>query len=122
LLVATDEDQEALRAAETQSILRAGNERTRASALRYKFEPTQRVPFLCECADQRCTEIVMLSLADYERIREYPKRFLLVAGHEDAEADYEQIIEAENGYAIIEKIGPAGIKSALLDPRRHSQA
>jgi hypothetical protein len=113
-----DDDQQELRAAAVQSTFRARNERTRTVALSYRFERTQRVPFLCECADQRCAEIVMLSLIDYERIREHPSRFLLVAGHEDAEAEYELIVEAENGYAIVEKVGLAGTEAARLHPRK----
>jgi hypothetical protein len=116
--MAADDERRALHVAAVQSTARAGNERTRKIALRERFEYTQRVPFLCECADRSCTEIVMLSLADYERIREHPSRFLLVAGHEDAEADYERIVEAENGYAVVEKIGVAGEEAVRLDTRR----
>lgn len=58
-----------------------------------------------------------LSLEDYERVREHPSRFLLVAGHEEAETTYERIVEAENGYAIIEKLGRAGEVAGRLDPR-----
>src|SRR5262249_35582109 len=109
-------------AAAVQSTFRAKNERTRTVALSYRFEPSQRVPFLCECGDQHCLEIVMLSLVDYERVREHPSRFVLVAGHEDAEADYERIIEAENGYAIVEKVGLAGVEAARLNPRTTGNA
>jgi hypothetical protein len=59
----------------------------------------------------------MLSLDEYEGLRTHPGRFLLVAGHEDAEATYERIVEAENGYAIVEKLGVAGREAARLDPR-----
>jgi hypothetical protein len=40
-----------------------------------------------------------------------------VAGHEDAEAAHERIIEAEKGYAIVEKFGDAGTEAARLDER-----
>jgi hypothetical protein len=61
----------------------------------------------------------MLSVEDYERLREEPCWFLLVAGHEEAET-HERIVEAENGYAIVEKVGAAGLEAARLDPRARS--
>lgn len=48
----------------------------------------------------------MLRLDEYERIRAQPTWFLLAAGHEDDESPRERVIEAENGYAIVEKTGP----------------
>jgi hypothetical protein len=74
-------------------------------------------PLLCECADPDCFEAVMLSIAEYEQVRQHPSRFLLVAGHEDPEAAHERIVEAENGYAIVEKVGQAGLEAARLDDR-----
>jgi hypothetical protein len=100
-----------------QSRFRSANERMELLARSHRFDAIQRVPFLCECADPNCREIVMLSLADYEDVRAYPDRFFLVAGHEDAEAAHERILEAEQGYAVVEKVGAAGVEAERLDPR-----
>jgi hypothetical protein len=59
----------------------------------------------------------MLSIDEYERVREHPSRFVLVTGHEDPDSAYERIIEAENGYAIVEKVGKAGAQAARLHER-----
>jgi hypothetical protein len=59
----------------------------------------------------------MLSIEEYEHIREHPTWFLLVAGHEDEEATHERIVSAEQGYAVVEKIGDAGAEAARLHPR-----
>ena len=75
---------------------------------------------MCECADLGCREIVMLSIEDYERLRAQPCWFLLVAGHEDAEETHERIVDAENGYAIVERVGASGLEAARLDPRARS--
>lgn len=64
----------------------------------------------------------MLNLEEYDRIRSHGSWFLLVAGHEDAEATHERIIEAESGYAIVEMTGVAGGEAARLDPRSGGQA
>ena len=103
-----------------QSVFRSANERLRRAAESHRFEADQRVPFVCECADERCREIVMVSIAEYEHIRAHPTWFLLVAGHEDDEEIHERIVDAEHGYSVVEKISAAGAEAARLDPRRSS--
>jgi hypothetical protein len=56
-----------------ESAFRTANERLRNAALGHRFLPDQRVPFICECADDGCYEVVMLRLADYEQVRQHPK-------------------------------------------------
>ncbi len=114
------EDARAVKLAMNESSFRTANDRLRGAALSHHFVPGQRVPFTCECSDPECRETVMLSIADYERVRDNPTWFLLVAGHEEPEADHERIIEAEKGYALVEKIGTAGREAARLHAHRHS--
>ena len=111
------EEERALKLAINQSAARTSNELLSQMAISHRFATNQRVPFVCECADVDCHEIVMLSLDEYELVRIHSSRFLLIAGHEDHDATHERIIEAENGYAIVEKIGVAGDEAARLDPR-----
>jgi hypothetical protein len=113
------EETRARKLAVNQSTFRSANERMQRLARSHRFDATQRVPFLCECADPHCCEIVMLSLADYEAVRAHANRFFLVAGHEDPEAAHERILEAEQGYAVVEKVGTAGEEAERLDPRDH---
>lgn len=108
------DDDGAREAATCESRFRDANERFRAIVTSYRFEASDRAPFICECADPGCFENVMLRLDDYDRIRAHPSWFLLVAGHEESEATCERIVEAENGYAIVEKIGAAGAEAARL--------
>jgi hypothetical protein len=113
----TEDEARARKLALNQSTFRSTNERIQRAALSHRFAARQRVPFVCECADPNCSEIVMLSLLDYDAVRAHPDRFFLAAGHEDAEATHERILEAEAGYAIVEKIGTAGVEAERLDPR-----
>jgi len=113
-----DEKAWALKLAINQSRFRDSNERLRKSAGRYGFESPDRLPFMCECADPGCFEIVVLSLQEYERLRSHPSWFLLVAGHEDAATTHERILEAEDGYVIVEKVGAAGVEAVRLSPQR----
>lgn len=92
------------------------NERLRRTAAHIRFEPSDRVPFVCECPDRDCFEVVMLSLEEFDRLRTHPSWFLFAAGHEDDESTHKRIVEAERGYAIVEKIG-AGTEAARLHLR-----
>jgi hypothetical protein len=112
-----DEGGRAHKLAANQSRFRRANERVERAARSHRFRATDRAPFLCECADPGCFEAVMLSIEEYERVRAHPTWFLLVAGHEDPESAHEQIIEAESGYAIVEKVGQAGRQAARFDDR-----
>ena len=90
-----------------QSRFRDANDRFRGIVPSYGFKAGDRAPFICECADPRCFEAVMLSLEEYDRVRAHPSWFVVVLGHEDPEATHERVIEAERGYATVEKIGIA---------------
>jgi hypothetical protein len=117
--VPSDDEARARKFALNQSSFRTANERLRRAAVSHRFRETDRVPFICECADQHCREIVMLTIADYERIRAHPAWFLLVAGHEEEDAGLERIVDAEQGYAVVEKLGTAGEEAARLHARQH---
>ena|SRR5690348_5280537 len=117
--MAAEDDTRARKLAMNHSAFRSANERLRRSAQSHHFEIHQRVPFICECDDQGCSETVMLSLEDYEHVRAHPTWFLLVAGHEDENAAQERIVDAEQGYAVVEKIGAAGGEAARLHPGEH---
>ena len=68
------------------------------------------VPFTCECPQLTCTEVVKLTLEEYEAIRQHPRRFFNVPGHEQASvaAGAEVVLMVFDRYAIVEKIGVAG--------------
>jgi len=51
---------------EIQSVFRRANQAIAAKAEEVSFEG--RVPFLCECEDSQCREIVQLSLAEFEEV------------------------------------------------------
>ncbi|HEY3576508.1 MAG TPA: hypothetical protein VGK68_00775 [Gaiellaceae bacterium] len=108
------EDERAREAVTDQSRFRTANNRLRRIVPSYGFKAGDRAPFICECADPGCFEAVMLSLEEYDRVRAESSWFVLVAGHEDDEATYERVVEAERGYATVEKIGIAGAEAARL--------
>jgi hypothetical protein len=81
---------------------REANERISARAAEYEA-PLERVPFLCECPREDCTEIVRLTHDEYQRVREEPTHFIAADGHEIAEEPVGRIISREEGYVIVGK-------------------
>jgi len=102
-----DADMTAERIARNDSLFREANEELRRQAARHGFDP-QGVPFICECADPGCTEVFLLDLGTYARVRSNPRWFVTVPRHEESTHEMAEIVERNDGYAIVEKIGRAG--------------
>ena len=49
---------------------RARNERIAASARVHHFDFSVPVPFICECDDKRCEQLIRLTLVEYARVRD----------------------------------------------------
>ena len=78
-------------------------------------EETAPVSFRCECAQLGCNELVELTVNEYETVRENPRRFIVLAGHERLGA--EVVVERRPGYLIVEKVDQAGTTAEQTDPR-----
>ena len=78
---------------------------------------TPHVPFICECADPTCSEIVPLEIDQYEEIRANPRHFLNIPGHQAAAQGVAVVVTERDGYVIVEKIGHAGDVVEALDGR-----
>ena len=96
------------RIGENQSRFRDENERIEATAERLAIPG--HVPFICECPDPACTEIVRLTLDEYEDVRSEPRRFFAMPGHQGASLQLgAAIVVADcDSYVVVEKIGVAG--------------
>jgi hypothetical protein len=111
----TNDEPSAERVARNDSIFRDANEKINDAVTRYGVDG--RLPFICECADPACTEIVHLDPATYEQIRANPLLFLNARGHNTAGGPYAAVVERGDGYEVIEKQGPARPIAAERDPR-----
>jgi hypothetical protein len=112
----SSQDPGAKRVAENQARFRVANEEISAIALRGAELP--RIPFVCECADPRCVEILRLSRSVYETVRADGRRFVNAPGHEAASLGWGVVVERGDGFVVVEKTGEAGDISEALDPRR----
>jgi hypothetical protein len=63
------------------------------------------------------TEIVRLSVEEYEAIRGTPTDFLNVPGHEVAAGPYGELVERNHRYVVVRKKGAAAEIVKDLDPR-----
>ena len=72
--------------------------------------------FVCECGRLRCTRLIELTREEYEGIRENPRRFAIVDGHEILEV--EDVVDRHDGYIVVEKRGrPEAEVVEHTDPR-----
>jgi hypothetical protein len=56
---------------------------------------------LCECGEKDCVSEVRMSLAEYERLRQDPTRFVVIHGHE--KPSVEGVVESTESYHVIKK-------------------
>jgi hypothetical protein len=103
------------RIARNNATFRDANEHISAAAGAYGIESP--IPFICECADARCSAIVRLTLEQYEEVRADSRHFLNVPGHQDGPEDVAEVVAERDGYVIVEKLGRAGQIVEALDER-----
>ena len=65
-------------------------------------------PFLCECGDQSCRQLIHIPLDKYSEVRESPRRFILATGHDQRDGKETSTIETHEGFVVVEKSGIAG--------------
>jgi len=102
------EDLTVERIAENQSTFRVANEQIEAAAEHMGL--LSPVPFICECAETQCTEVVRLTLDEYEDVRVNPRLFFTAPGHQQiaVAAGAGVVIAATDGHVLVEKVGLAG--------------
>jgi hypothetical protein len=108
-------DTTAERVGKNDATFREANERIQRAARDLAVEP---VPFICECADPACTELVQMSLAEYEGVRADSRHFLNTPGHEVNADGYGRVVSHHDAYVVVEKLGDAAKIVEELDPRK----
>jgi hypothetical protein len=88
------------RLVENQERFRRANERLHERVVALARDE-QRIPFLCECADEDCVDAVHATLGEYAAVRDDDLRFLIVPGHQMI--DGEHVVEERHRYNIVEK-------------------
>lgn len=78
-------------------------------------DPAKQVRFRCECSRVACGEAVAITLAEYEQVRQFPRRFVIAVGHEVPEI--ETVVKRTGSHVIVEKQDVAGATAEARDPR-----
>ena len=94
--------------ARNNAAFRDANDRIETAAADHGFRDGRRVPFLCECSDERCITIVRMTLDEYERVRSNPRWFAHAPGHEVRIGGAVEPVEQHDEFVLVEKIGHAG--------------
>jgi hypothetical protein len=72
---------------------------------------------VCECVRIDCTQLVTLSVDEYDAVRENGERFIVAPSPEHVIAEFERVVARHDRYWIVQKIGAAGEIAEDLDPR-----
>ena len=104
------------RAATNEARFRQANEQIHEKVLGLGTSD-RSAPYLCECEDERCTTVILLTAPEYEDIRSGPRRFVVAPDHEDADV---RVVARREGFRVIEKTGEEGRLVEELDPRGES--
>ena len=94
------------RIARNDAIFREANEGIGEAAEEHHAD--MRIPFICECADPGCREIISLTQDEYRQIRSDPRHFVNVAGHEASAHGWVDVVARTDGHVTVEKLGQAG--------------
>ena len=103
------------RVARNDALFREANEGIQQAATTY--DVLEQIPFICECTDESCRELLVLSMGEYEEVRRNPRHFLNVPGHVRAAQGAAEVVDERGRYTIVEKTGYAGDLVERLDPR-----
>ena len=104
------------RLAKNESIFRNVNERVGEVAATFDLgQADTTVEFVCECSDGACFDQIALTLPEYELVRASPVRFAVQLGHVDTAVEH--VLETNERFVTVEKIGEAADTAAELDPR-----
>ena len=107
----------AVRVAENDARFRQANEELSAVGQALGMPEGDLLPFLCECADMRCTQVIQLTTDEYEAVRRSPVLFINARGHERNGLGWARVVDEFDRYTVVEKIGTAAEVAAELDPR-----
>jgi hypothetical protein len=99
--------------AENESTFRRANEQLER---RFRELDTDGLtPFLCECGDGGCTQVIRLTLDEYEAVRAHSAHFAIVPGHQILEA--ERVVKENGRYDVVEKTDTSRRVAESQDPR-----
>jgi hypothetical protein len=92
------------RAAANEARFRAANEQIHDKVVELELAE-RRNPYLCECEDEHCTTVVLLTSEEYAAVRGSPRRFLLAPDHQSPD---DRVVAEQDRFTTVEKTGEEG--------------
>jgi hypothetical protein len=111
---ATDGDG-AANGAQRQVLFRDLNEAIRRIA--DSFDADELLELCCECELGDCSARLSVSHPQYEAVRRFPTRFLVLAEHVSQEERVVEVLSGSGG-VVVEKVGPGARIAVLGDSRK----
>jgi hypothetical protein len=74
-----------------------------------------QLDLVCECADPACTQRIVLTVDEYERVRQNSHHFAVLPGHEIP--DVEDVLTRNERYVVVEKHVETHAQTEEADPR-----
>jgi hypothetical protein len=103
------------RAARNEEVFRDVNRRIEEGAEQHDVSGS--LPFHCECGATACVETIEIPPARYAAIIQERYHFVVIPGHE--ESRIERIVETEDLFLVVEKIGEARKQIDRDHPQHH---
>jgi hypothetical protein len=104
------------RAGENQALFREVNERINA-AKEARSVWVNISEWVCECADESCTERIEMTPKEYEELRANPTHFAVAPAEMHVVPEVERVVEKRERYWVVEKGGEAAEVAEQLDIR-----
>jgi hypothetical protein len=102
-------DEQARRVGRNEAVFREVNEQIESLNRGLADISDGNMHIVCECGDLLCSEQIVVSIADYERIRAEPTLFFVRPGHD--RPDVEVVVEENDRFSVVRKNegGPAAV-------------
>ncbi len=113
----TPDELDAIRIAANENLLRERNERSKAVNAAHVWVDPPVPDWTCECGDAACSNPVRVSIEEYEAVRTKPTWFMVSPGSQHVAPDVERVVQREERYWVVEKVGVGAEMSKKLDPR-----
>jgi hypothetical protein len=103
--------------ARTQALFRDVNERVKELNAAFKHV-LPLGDWVCECANDRCTDRLYVSVSDYERVRSDGATFIVLPSQLHVDPEIEDIDERTDDFWVVKKHGRAADLARAVDPRK----
>src|SRR6266487_2317719 len=100
------------RAGKNQSLFREVNERVNDVNKSHGLWVSLS-DWICECADETCTEPIELTPQQYEKVREQSTHFIVAPSKEHVVFEVEWVVEQQARYWVVSKIGRASCRERV---------